>query len=455
MSDNRIGDRERQRLRDHAARIRADDALGRSRALVDLFEFLLRCSLADRSPKEQEVGHEVFGRDADADSGHDASVRVYVHRLRRKLEEYYAANGAVDGRLHIPRGEYRLRVTTPADVPGENMAEGAPEGERVAEPAPAAAAQALQRRAWNWRIAAAALLLLLVLNGAAWLVFVRSRAADEPLAVARASSLWRPMLAGRRPTVVVLGDYYIFGESDSRVEISRLVREFSINSRQDLDDFLMGHPGDMGRYVDLDLSYLPVGAAAAIGDVLPVVKGRSPDQPVRVIPLSELTPEILSSSNILYIGLLSGLGPLRDPLFAASRLRIGGSYDELIDQASGRRFVSDWANRAGGMPSHRDYGYVASLPGPNRNHIVVIAGTRDPGLMQAARSAIDPAVLAALDRAAGDGQGVEGLFAVESMGNANLGGKLVLSGRIDGAKVWQNGGPRDMSFPEQPVAPDR
>ena len=75
----------RARLTAEAARFRASGDLGRSEPLIRLFDFLLERSLVGRVPKEIEIAQEVFGKTADFDVMADASVRVYIHRLRRKL----------------------------------------------------------------------------------------------------------------------------------------------------------------------------------------------------------------------------------------------------------------------------------------------------------------------------------------------------------------------------------
>src|SRR6202034_2017438 len=79
-----------------ADRIRTTGALGRSQLIQRLFDFLIECSLTGRAPKETEVAIEVFGKDVGFDVAQDAMVRVYVHKLRRKLEEYYSAAGHSD-----------------------------------------------------------------------------------------------------------------------------------------------------------------------------------------------------------------------------------------------------------------------------------------------------------------------------------------------------------------------
>src|SRR5580658_2974771 len=94
-----------------ADRIRVTGALGRSRLIQRLFDFLIECSLTGRAPKETEVAIEVFGKDGGFDVAQDAMVRVYVHKLRRKLEEYYSAAGRSDPfQLTLPKGAYRIVI---------------------------------------------------------------------------------------------------------------------------------------------------------------------------------------------------------------------------------------------------------------------------------------------------------------------------------------------------------
>ncbi len=80
-------------LRAHAERIKTSGVLGRSPLMQRLFDFLLECSIAGKAPKEIEVAVDAFGKGAEFDVSQDAMVRVYIHKLRRKLEEFYAGPG--------------------------------------------------------------------------------------------------------------------------------------------------------------------------------------------------------------------------------------------------------------------------------------------------------------------------------------------------------------------------
>ena len=61
--------------------------------------------------KEYQIATEVFGRPADFDSHLDSTVRVQAGRLRVKLSEYYASEGAHDPVIvELPRGSYSLTL---------------------------------------------------------------------------------------------------------------------------------------------------------------------------------------------------------------------------------------------------------------------------------------------------------------------------------------------------------
>ena len=402
-----------------ADRLRSAEALGRSDVLIRLFDYLQTVSAAGASPKEFEVAAAVFGRDSGFDGAQDACVRVAAHRLRKKLQDYYAGPGRHEEvRLTVPRGEYRL-LAVPADLAASPQTA-----------APVSPLAAVRRAPW-----VLALAVLVAVNLAAWIGWWASH--RDPYASVRGLAPWSQLLGGTRPLLVVVGDYYIFGDLDQATGAGRLVREYGVNSAQDLDAWLMDHPEQVGRYRDLDLFYLPVGVAAALRDIMPVLapKTAGRDQ-VRVVTASDLTPEMLKRSDVLYVGYLSGLRLLRDPVFAGSRFRVGETYDELIDSRTGHRYQSQEGGPAEGQASQRDFGYLAAFRGPGGNRVVILAGARDMGLMQTAEAATNPELVRGLLAAAGHADAFEGLFEVEGMRRANLGGRLVLGSPLDAAHIW-------------------
>jgi hypothetical protein len=422
-------------IADLAQQLRARQALGRSEGLNRLFDYLAERAAAGARPKEFEVAAAVFGRTSAFDGSQDASVRVAVHRLRRKLDDFYAGAGRDEPvRLTIPKGEYRM------------MAEPRPEAEAEAQAEAAAVAPAAARPWRTYGIAAIAVLALL--NLAAWAAFWTRHGTEWTISRAQGAAPWRQMLMSEPPTLLVLGDYYIFGEIDQPAGVDRLIRQYSINSAADLDDWLMDNPKAMGRYRDLDLYYLPVGAAFALRSIVPVIShgGGANGQNLRVVMASDLTPEMLKRNSIVYLGYLSGLGMLRDPVFAGSRFAVGETYDELEDTVSHRHFVSQGGGPSQGDVNRRDYGYVAAFRGPTGNRIVIIAGARDSGLQEAAEAMANPDALKVLAKGAAGAGNFEALYESEGIGRSSLGGKLIVAAPRSAVDPWTS--QRNLSFPQ-------
>ncbi|MCZ6674060.1 MAG: tetratricopeptide repeat protein, partial [Verrucomicrobia bacterium] len=100
---------EKDIIEQEVAKLTKNHILGRSRAYARLLEYLAGCSINGRRPKEFEIASKVFGKGSDFDPSQDSLVRVYVHNLRQKLDNYYAREDNPGGdRLAIPKGEYRL-----------------------------------------------------------------------------------------------------------------------------------------------------------------------------------------------------------------------------------------------------------------------------------------------------------------------------------------------------------
>jgi len=387
-------------------RIRGSGQLGRGTQMQRLFEFLVTCQAQARVPKELEIAVDGFGRSADFDVAQDATVRVTVHKLRRRLEEFYRDEGAAaPHRLVLPRGEYRLTL------------ENAAVARAVPGPEDAAAPGRRERLAW---IAAAVLAVVCIALVA---VLLRRPEVDERVARVRESPLWAPLLDDSLPIQLVLGDYYIFGETDQAGAVHRLIRDFNVNSQQDLEQRFIADPQLAAHYADLNLGYLPTSSAQALREVLPVVAAAG--KHVTLTLASELDPSTVKTTHVIYIGYLSALGMLEEMVFGGSRYAFGGSYDEIIDGETGRMWASDAGEPHSGTERYTDYAYVASVTGPGDVRHLVIAGTRDTGLMQAAENLAAPDAVQELARGKPDWRSFEALYEVHGVNGVNVESRLI------------------------------
>ena len=105
-------------------RVAASRYVNRSARLRDLLLYLTTRVLDEDIDEihEQEVGHKVFGRPVNYDTSSDNIVRVHASTLRKRLEQYFAEEGAGESLiLEIPKGNYapvfHVREHVQAEVP--------------------------------------------------------------------------------------------------------------------------------------------------------------------------------------------------------------------------------------------------------------------------------------------------------------------------------------------------
>jgi hypothetical protein len=409
---------EKQLIQNEAAKIAASGLLGRSRSYRRLFEYLVENSLEGRQPKEIEIATEVFSKGAEFDPTQDSMVRVYAHNLRQKLKQYYDdPENESDVRLCIPRGEYRLAIETATDTSAD-------------EPAARSSGMGIFGRL----AAPAAALVIGVVIGLA----MQTSAPSNEAGVA-SSPLWSQITDDDLPVLVVVGDYYIFAELDDDGNVARFVREFEINSPQDLDDFVARHSEFANRYQDLDVTYLARSAGPVMRDVLSVLYAAN--KSVDVVAMSEFDPADLVTNHVVYVGYLSALDKLFDFVFASSQLAIGDTFDQLWNIETGEMFQSE-AGRPNDYRNYRDYGFFSTFPGPSGNQFVIIAGTRDEGVMQVGQLVSNPLYLPTALEAVPDGamDGVpayELLYEVTGFDRTSIDAMLVHSAPLNYDKIWR------------------
>ncbi len=400
------------------AHIKASGALGRSRVYEQLLDYLLDFAAHGRTPKEVDVAIDVLGRDARFDATRDSVVRVYIHQLRRKLARYYAAHAPeATHRLVIPKGQYGFMA-----APVMTM------------PAPAASTPA--RRAWGVPVLLGLCLAALMANllaPARWLPW--QTRAEVPDAARHLP--WSRLLDDEVPILLVMGDYYIFGELNELGNVSRMIRAFDINSPQDLNGLLMRNPQESAHYLDLDLNYMPEGSALAMARIVPLLEQSG--KTVHVKMMSRLSTDDLRDNHIVYIGYLSALDKLSSLVFTASGLRIGRTYDELVNLSTGQLYSSD-AGMPSGTDPFRDYGFFSTFPSSSSTEVVIVAGTRDAGLMHTAQAVVTPRTLQTIQERlpAADTGAFETLFEVFGFDRLNFDGHLIYSQALDPDRLWGN-----------------
>ncbi len=421
------GEREpdRDRLIAAAAQVRAVLDGTRSDRLRRLFDFLLERSLEGESPSEQQIATEAFSGDGSMESGSEANVRVYIHRLRKVLDA--AFSGTQGPKLHVPIGEYRIRlVDEPKSV--------------LLSDGPATTSSMPERlRPVSIRVVAIVVAVLTIIGFASIWSDHDGPSLEEALP-------WETIAHNTRPVTVVVGDYYLFARLDdgsaAKNQPPQLILDRSVPTREDLTILQMLEPDRENTVVDYNQQFVSGGTIEALSTVrasfaqLPKLLHRS----VKLVAASQLTPEMLGSSDIIYVGQFSGMTPLlRDPLAQASGFRFDSGFGGLADAKSAARYQSDGMTLTDQRIARRDFAYLANVPGPAGNRILVIAGVGDAGVKEAARIAGNPEQLNRLGRGTQQSRdGFEVLYRVRTIKSVNVGSVLVVDRPLRSRGIWDS-----------------
>jgi hypothetical protein len=221
-----------------AQRVVESAQFSKSPRLSSFLLYIVAKSLEGRQSEitEQQIGVHVFGRPVGYRTVDDNIVRNYARQLRKRLMEYFAAEG-IDHtvRIEIPLGGYVPSFTAPGMESGQPRKPVLVErtvSSAIDSPSPPLAKT---RRSWP-RMLAGTCLLISYSTALVWLTcFVMARTGTPRHAPEPASSLWAAMLQGPGNTYIVPPDAGL-----------NLVEDLSHQSIA-LADYLRG------RYLDLPL----------------------------------------------------------------------------------------------------------------------------------------------------------------------------------------------------------
>lgn len=386
---------------DPAGRLEAETAAfrkilerGRSPNQLALFDLLVERSKDQRSPKEVEIALALFGADANLDSTADSGVRVYVHRLRKRMDDHYFGKTGV--RLTIPKGEYRVVLV---------------EGPDNATPTSAIARM--------FKIAASNPALtfgLSLIVGAAialvgWNILPTREPQPSGIALQRLSLFGSG--AALTDPIIIVGDSLLLAETEDQKQLSRMILYPTVRSRDDFGRYMREHPEVFYRLYDFNLNFAPLQSVQAAWSVQEKMNSGRNAVSSRIIPVSALDQSRLESKDIIYLGRLSQLRQLDSVVFAQSKFRLE-RYDRLVDTDSARTFAGRVYSGETPNPG-TDIGYFSVATAPYGRRIVVLAGLGDRGTTAMAALLDSPLELAALKRRVGSARGFEAVYEVQSL----------------------------------------
>lgn len=309
--------------------------------------------------KEYQIATEVFGRSADFDPQLDATIRVQVGRLRTKLVEYYAAEGAGDPVvIEIPKGSYHLEFHHRRVPPHANH------GIETRAARPEIIPLRPKRPADVWKIAAASLAVVTVaaLITVAWLIGRKpatTPAGTADSAPAAFRTFWEPFLSSPQDPWIIFSNAAFVGRPETGLRYFSPKRD---SKDQVFDD------------------YTGVGEVLAVHNLDHVFEMFH--RQLRVKRGSLFTLDDEQNNNLIFLGspsenlTLTEIPGTQDFIF--QRVKSGPRKGDLsiVDvhpEGNEPKVVLASPSNA---PLTDDYGVIALLPGSNPGHwTMILAGT--------------------------------------------------------------------------------
>ena len=338
-------------------------SFGRSDTYANLLRYLMTCSLEDRVPKEATIAAEIFGK-TGFDPSQSTLVRVYLYNLRKKLKKYYSLEGADDPVvLHIPKGSYRIEM-----APRKSDDPVSKKNSRSIRPS---------------QILALSILMAVLLG---YFIFLK-KDSNDPFSK---DPLWQDLLTGDKPTMLVLGDLFIYTAFDSTLGTTRIVRDTRINSRHEFDTYRAENPEIAPELGTLSYGLLIQASSLWIKRLTEIFHAAKKDYTIRMV--SRFNPKELQDHDFIVVGMIKTLGLFRS-YFTNSAFRYDVEADALIVQNTTDGEATVYKPSGNPDSYHTDYAVMAKFPGPNNNTVYLFGGIWDTGATQSLKCFTDPRLL--------------------------------------------------------------
>jgi hypothetical protein len=333
-----------------------------SESLCKLLQYLAKQSLyhPDAPLKEYQIATEVYGRPADFDPQSDSTIRVQAGRLRLKLAEYYAGEGAADPILvKIPKGSYHLTFEArPIELPRPQSVSPreAPASSVVVASVP-----------FGWRVALILLLAgfttsLIVLGSLLWNRKLPEPAMAAPSAARAAGSLaafWRPFTSGAEEPWVIFSNAAFVGRPETGMRY--------YNSREDSKSAVYDHYTGVGEVLAI---HALDDAFGTLGRRILVKRG------------SLFTLDDVRNNNLIFVGSPSENLSLLDipgtQEFVFQRVASGPRQGDLsiVSKHPKPGEVGVYLASPSNVPLTEDYSVVGLVPGiGSGRYVMILAGT--------------------------------------------------------------------------------
>ena len=358
-------------------KIVSDSILEKSRYYKELLLYFLECSLEGIIPTEMDIAKNVFQKDDSFNPTIDTLVRVYVHKLRKKLEQYYQVSGKHDRiRVEISKGHYEIQFL---------------EHDKFKETLWAK----IKLKDWIY------LSIIFTFCIAFYLVYSLSIFENNiweiKNLISKDNPIWSTFFNNGFPTTLLIGDHFSYFEYDKKLNRERLLTDWTITTKEQFDEFSKENPDRIVR--QQDHGSLPDNSIYNLHDLENVFYSFNQRPEIELSSLfmaNEYNFTSIVGRNIIYIGGFKNLRYLNN-IF--NGLPVKYKYTELwkgVLTVKDPKTDSTLVFKCGEIVQNKyflDYGLIAKIPGDKNENYMIITGFAYPSQIATVRMLSKPSLL--------------------------------------------------------------
>ncbi len=318
------------------------DLFKSSNTYANLLRFLAEASIEGTPLKEVVIAKKIFGK-KDYNPSDDTQVRVYIHRLRKKLDLFYEKEGRLcKNRLFIPKGSYTLELRNNNQV-------------------------SIKKGKRPLHLTLASLVILGVVSAGLFLFFSLKNDSTDLRSVNGLSEFTESDLG----VYVFLGDYFMYREEHPRYPSIRFVRNGEITNPKTFNHYvkLYGDPeAEYSLFNHPSVSFRSIEWTKTLMELF-LKAGRN----FEIKGCLEFDPLLANNHHVLILGQLNEIGTAVS-YFKNYRYEFNGGPQLVFKDSLGHaseHYIPQWNTDQ----TIKDYCLVGKYPGNETGAATLVIGS--------------------------------------------------------------------------------
>ncbi|MBD3195388.1 MAG: hypothetical protein GF317_10050 [Candidatus Lokiarchaeota archaeon] len=353
------------------SRLENSEEFYNSKKYLDLLKYLIEKTEKGVSPKEKDIATEVLEKGDDFDPIIDTSVRVYIYRLRKKLNDYYKNEGHLDKvRISIPKGEYHVEFSKHKQNKDQN-----------------------HRHRNNLPLTIVTIILFMSLSALIYLWHDYLSFQKSLKIIDKHNDIWSPFLNSERSTLLVLGDHFFYASRENNdYSTDKHIRSHKINNMDDFNEFLAHKQNSSNiQYFKDDEYFLDPYCVQTLIYMNPIFYGVRKNFEIKMA--SRVIWDDFRNYNIIFVGSFKTLGifnTLFNNLHIKYELFPLPNKIIITDSLSNSMEIFNTSITKQPPLFRREYSMIATMPLPNNNVILLLCGFNYIGVEMALKTVTIP-----------------------------------------------------------------